>query len=186
MVNYNLGKIYKIKCNVTGQIYIGSTCEKTLARRLSGHVRDYKKHLNGKYHNVSSFKVLENGNYYIVLLESVNCANNDELKAKERFHIENNICVNKCIPGRTRKEYMKEHYQSNKEKIQKYQKEYTIANKEKILEHQKEHYQTNKEKIQKYKKEQITCECGSTISRLNKNRHLKSQKHCNYIKNKDT
>ena len=193
MVNYNLGKIYKIKCNVTGQIYIGSTCEKTVARRLAGHVKNYKSYLNGKYNNVSSFKVLENGDYYIVLLESVNCANNDELKAKERFHIENNICVNKCIPGRTRKEYMKEHYQSNKEKIQKYQKEYTIANKEKISEQEKEYRQANIEKIIEYQKEyrqankeNIHCECGSSFSRLNKNRHLKSQKHCNYIKNKDT
>ena len=182
MVNYNLGKIYKIKCNVTGQIYIGSTCEKTLARRLAGHVRDYKRHLNGKGNNVTSFKIIENGDYYIVLLESVNCANNDELKARERHHIENNNCVNKVIPGRT----MKEYYDVNKEKIFKNMKEYrdVNVNKEKMKEYLKEYRQANKEKIKEQMKEQITCECGSTFNRSCKARHLRTAKHCNYIKNK--
>ena len=178
MVNYNLGKIYKIKCNVTGQIYIGSTCEKTVARRLAGHVRNYKNYLNGKYRNVTSFKIIENGDYYIVLLESVNCANNDELKAKERFHIENNICVNKVIPGRTDKEYRD--VTRNKEKM----KEYQDVNKEKLKEYLKEYRQANKEKIKEQMKEQIICECGSTFNRSCKARHLRTAKHCNYIKNK--
>jgi hypothetical protein len=167
MVNYNLGKIYKIKCNVTGQIYIGSTCEKTLARRLAGHVKHYKGYLNGKYHNVSSFKVLENGDYFIVLLESVNCENNDELKARERHYIENNVCVNKVIPGRTVKEY----YEDNKEKIFKNMNEY---------------YQANKEKISGKKKNKVTCECGAIICKDWKSKHLKTAKHIHYIKNKDT
>ena len=186
MVNYNLGKIYKIKCNITGQTYIGSTCEKTLARRLAGHTRAYKRHLDGKFSNVSSFKVLENGDYFIVLLESVNCENNDELKARERFHIENNKCTNKNIPGRTNKEYKKGYCQANKEKKRLYDKEYCQANKEKKRLWNKEYSQANKEKIKEYKKEKITCECGVTISRSYKSKHSKSKKHCNYIKNKDT
>ena len=105
MVNYELGKIYKIECNVTWKIYIGSTCQPLLSSRLTGHVRDYKRHLNGKFHNITSFKVLENDDYFIMLLESVNCNSNDELKARERFHIESIDCVNKCIPGRTVKEF---------------------------------------------------------------------------------
>ena len=35
VVNYQLGKIYKIVDNTNGNIYIGSTCETTLARRLN-------------------------------------------------------------------------------------------------------------------------------------------------------
>jgi hypothetical protein len=27
MVNYKLGKIYRLECNVTGLVYVGSTCE---------------------------------------------------------------------------------------------------------------------------------------------------------------
>jgi hypothetical protein len=39
MVNYELAKIYKIVCNKTGMVYIGSTCQRLLSQRLSGHVR---------------------------------------------------------------------------------------------------------------------------------------------------
>ena len=42
MTDYQLGKIYRIVCNTTGLTYYGSTCEPTLARRLSGHVVNYK------------------------------------------------------------------------------------------------------------------------------------------------
>ena len=50
MPDYQLGKIYKIECNVTGKVYIGSTCEPILARRLAGHIKSYKRYLNGKFH----------------------------------------------------------------------------------------------------------------------------------------
>ena len=42
MVNYQLSKIYKIVCNITGKIYIGSTTKKYLAERLAQHVYDHK------------------------------------------------------------------------------------------------------------------------------------------------
>ena len=48
MVNYQLGKIYKIVDNTNNNIYIGSTCEPTLARRLSNHICVYKKYLEGE------------------------------------------------------------------------------------------------------------------------------------------
>lgn len=57
MVNYQLGKIYKIVDNVTGKIYIGSTCEPTLARRLVKHRSDYKRYLNEKLPRISSSRV---------------------------------------------------------------------------------------------------------------------------------
>ena len=41
----------------------------------------------------------------------------EELFARERFYIENNNCLNKCIPGRSRKEARKQYYDNNKEKI---------------------------------------------------------------------
>ena len=59
MVNYQLGKIYKIVCNETGEMYIGSTCEPTLARRLATHVGQYKSWKNGKGYKVMSFDIIE-------------------------------------------------------------------------------------------------------------------------------
>ena len=58
--------------------------------------------------------------------------------------------------------------------------EYRQTNKEKI----KERYQANKEKISEQGKIKVTCECGSTFARSGKSEHLKTAKHCNYIKNK--
>ena len=70
MVNYNLGKIYRIVCKTTGLVYIGSTAEPTLARRLATHSRKYKCFLNGKGRFVTSYKILENNNYEIILIEN--------------------------------------------------------------------------------------------------------------------
>jgi predicted GIY-YIG superfamily endonuclease len=103
MVNYQLGKIYKIVDNTNGNIYIGSTCEPTLARRLSQHMCDFKRYLNKKRNFTTSFKIIENNNYNIILLETYPSNSKDELHAKDRYYIENNNCVNKQIPTRTSK-----------------------------------------------------------------------------------
>jgi hypothetical protein len=95
MVDYQQGKIYKIECNVTGKVYIGSTCEPILARRLAGHITNYKSYLNGKSNYVSSFKIFENRDYCIALIESYPCNSKDELHARERYHTNNIDCVNK-------------------------------------------------------------------------------------------
>ena len=90
MPDYSLGKVYKIVCHKSGLVYIGSTCEPTLARRLAKHRADYKHYLKGKKNYITSFKVLENGVYEIVLIENCSCENKDELHKMERFLIENN------------------------------------------------------------------------------------------------
>ena len=79
MPDYSRGKIYKIVCNETGLIYVGSTCEPTLARRLAKHVGDYKCWKKEKRNFVTSYKILEKQNYDIVLLESCSCESKDEL-----------------------------------------------------------------------------------------------------------
>jgi predicted chitinase len=160
-VDYNNGKIYKIVCNVTNLVYIGSTCEPTLARRLSGHVKKYKAFLNQKFHFITSFKVLENNNYSIVLIELVYCNSSDELHSRERYHIETNECVNKNIPTRKIEEYRTD----NKNKINKNKKEYYIKNKDKIKEKGRVNYD---------------CGCGSTIQIREKSNHEKSLKHIKY------
>jgi hypothetical protein len=118
-VDYNNSKIYKIVCNVTGLVYIGSTCQSTLATRLSEHRRKYKLFLNQKYTFVTSFKVLENNNYDIILIEQYPCNSKQELHKKERFYIESIKCVNKYIPNRTIKEYYNDNREKIKEKMNK-------------------------------------------------------------------
>ena len=65
MVNYENAKIYKLVCNKTGLICIGSTCQRLLCKRLSGHVAAYKFWENGKTNEyVTSFKIFFYGDYY--------------------------------------------------------------------------------------------------------------------------
>ena len=175
--DYSRGKIYQLKCLTTGNVYIGSTIQKLLSTRLAGHRLNFKQWKAGKYHFVTSFLILENDNYEITLLESYPCSSCDELHARERYYIESRECINKIVPTRTSKEY----YQANKNKIFGYQKQYREVNKEaikiKMSEYRKQYKEANKQKISDQKKIIFTCECGTTCTRSNKNRHLKSQTH---------
>eukprot|EP00952_Eustigmatos_sp_NYUAD-ZCMA_P009908 40808-Eustigmatos_ZCMA.PRE.1 len=58
---------------------------------------------------VTSYKVIESGDYDIVLIEDFPCDNKEQLHARERHYIETLECVNKVIPNRTSAEY----YQAN-------------------------------------------------------------------------
>ncbi len=119
---YQRGKIYKIVCNITGLIYVGSTTEKHLSHRLGKHKAYYKNWLDGKCTMTTSYKILENNDYNIILLELVPCNSKDELQKRERYYIETLNCVNKYIPGRT----SKQRYEDNKERIsEKYKEKYT-------------------------------------------------------------
>jgi len=137
MPNYQNGKIYKI---TAGELtYIGSTCEPTLARRLAGHVGNCKRWKDGKNDFTTSFPLIETGQYEITLIELFPCGSKDELNARERFHIESTVCVNKHIPGRTHKEYR----EANADTIREKHKAYYEANKDNIIEQQKTYYAAN-------------------------------------------
>ena len=168
--DYSRGKIYKIVCNITNKIYIGSTCEPTLARRLAKHVSNFKNWKNGKGNKVSSFQILEGGNYYIELLEVFSCTINEELLAKERFYIKSIDCINRNknlnMTKEDKKEYDKIYRQNNKDKIKKIKKDYEEKNKNKINE-----YHRNLMKKNKFK---VNCpKCNKEMFNLSLQPHLK-------------
>ena len=160
MLNYQLGKIYKIECNVTGKVYIGSTCEPILARRLAGHITSYKSYLNGKSNYRSSFDVLQNGNYDIVLIESYPCNSKDELHTRERYHTNNIDCVNK-IKGQG---------MLNELGRKGYDKQYS-----------EQYYKQNKDKLKEKFKEKHNCTCGGKYTHIHKQQHIRSAKHQQYL-----
>ena len=173
MPDYQLGKIYKIVSNVTGDVYIGSTTKKYLSQRLAMHKYNYKKYLNGEHHYVTSFKIIESGDYDMVLFENCPCNSKEELHARERFHIENNKCVNKYIPCRTIKQYRQE----NREKIAEKNKQYYEENKEQLLEKLQQYREQNRDKLNKKQSEVIQCPlCNGNISRRNLAQHQRSLK----------
>jgi hypothetical protein len=163
MPDYQKGKIYKIVSDNIEGTYYGSTAD-TLWSRFGKHNKDFRAWKKGSKKYYTSYKLIEAGNASIVLVEYFPCNSKIELKARERWYIENNDCVNKNIPNRTMKEYYqdnkekikehnKEYYQDNKEKIKEQKKEYYQDNKDKLKEHRKEYYQDNNEKIKEYNKE---------------------------------
>lgn len=86
-----------------------------------------------------------------------------------------------------KKEYQKEYYEKNKEKIRKYQKEYRKNNKERT----KEYYEKNKEKIKEYQKE-YRKRNSDKVKKLSKkyyenNKERVNKRHKKYLKdNKDS
>ena len=143
MLDYSKSKIYRIVCNITGLVYIGSTSQ-SLIQRLQDHKFKYKSYLNKSNNYTSSFKIIENENYDIILIEDFPCERKEQLHSRERFWIENTDCVNKNIPTRTKTEYQKNWYENNKDKNKEYQKKWYENNKDKKKKKNKEYYDNKK------------------------------------------
>lgn len=66
---YENGKIYKIVCDTTGQVYIGSTIRKRLCDRLAKHKSEYNNYIigNRKYKpsNFDIFKIITIKLFYL-------------------------------------------------------------------------------------------------------------------------
>ncbi len=125
---YKNAKIYKIIDNTNNDIYIGSTTQKYLSSRLSGHKKDAK---NNK--PCISKKIINNGDYKIVLIENYSCNSKDELLSREQYYIDNFDCINKNRAKASHKElleqFRKSHYK-NKEKRNEYSRDWKSNNKE--------------------------------------------------------
>lgn len=149
-MDYKNSKIYRIVCNETGLCYVGSTTS-TLTKRLSNHKSKYKLFLEKETNYISSFSIIEKGNYDIVLIEEYPCENKQQLHARERYYIETMECVNKNIPNKNKKE----RYEENKDKILEKRYEYYQDNREHILNQKKEYLEKNREEINKRRRESL-------------------------------
>ena len=138
MVNYQLGKIYKIVCRITGEVYVGSTCETTLAKRLVAHrsaCKIFQEKSKGS--NCASFQIILRGEYYIDLLETFPCNSHDELLKKEREYFDKIVCINKIRPFLFTEEVKAERII------------YDIVHKDVIREQQKEYNEKHREHLNK-------------------------------------
>jgi hypothetical protein len=160
-INYQLGKIYKIESS-SGLIYIGSTCEPTLARRLSNHKRGFNIWKGGnKNKYITSYRLFEEDEekINIYLIENYPCNTKDELHKREGEIIKSINCVNKYIPGRSEKQWKDD----NKIRISDIGKIYREKNALKLT-------------------QKNICECGGTYQTTHKSAHTKTKKHINYSK----
>ena len=162
--NYQQAKIYCIKVNTDDMYlpYVGSSCKRLLSQRMNQHRQHFKQWKNGKYHFVSSFTLFEKfgiENCYIELIELFPCNCNDELRKKEREHIDKIECVN----------IIKKPFRTMEEKIED----------DKIC--KRKYEEKSKEKISIQRKETCECPCGSICRKHEKARHEKSKKHQKYL-----
>jgi len=172
MSKYIESKIYKLTSSQTDKVYIGSTI-KSLNDRFYDHKYHYKRWLKSQMNKITSYDLLQYTDVKIELIKEFPCKTRTELEKEEGKIILDNNCVNRCVAGRTKKEYV----EANKEKIKEKQKEYVEANKEKINEYYKEYVEANKEKIN----EKFTCECGGNYTYKHKSQHFKTKKHLKFV-----
>ena len=159
-----IGKVYKIICTQSNDIYIGSTFN-TLRDRFRRHKNHYNDYLNNKGHKLSImdyFSKYTVDNFKIVLIK--------EYKVIDRKHLEayEQLWINKLKPINTqsafrveylsKKKYQNNYYENNKDKLQKKNKEYRKNNTQTLL-----------------------CICGSQYKQLSKHAHLKTKKHLKYL-----
>jgi hypothetical protein len=185
MPNYNNSKIYKIVSPSNPDlIYYGSTVQK-LCDRMSGHRRDGNK--------TRAKEIINLGDAIILLVENFSCNSKEELLKKEGEYILNNDCINRCVAGRTIKEYREDnkdkinaYIELNKDKIRDKQKQYRELNKDKIRDQRKQYRELNKDKIRdqrkKFKDERVQYDKQYAIDNKEKISERRKKK---YYENKN-
>ena len=88
---YENGKIYKITSKKTKKVYIGSTTQHYLSKRMSIHRYHHKINYSG---NASSSIIIKHNDAKIELIENYPCNNRVELLIREQYHIDNNNSCN--------------------------------------------------------------------------------------------
>jgi hypothetical protein len=190
MPDYQNGRIYKIIDLETNECYIGSTTL-ALSQRLAQHVSTYKRWLQGKGNNITSFKIIANGDYDIVLIELFPCNSKEELHSRESHHTQTIQCVNKIknqglLNALGKIDYSKQYYINNKEHIQEHKKQYREQNKEIFKERAKQYKLDHTEQIKQYNidnKEHIREQKKQYRERTKE--HIKEKRKQDYHENKD-
>ena len=157
MPDYNKGKIYKITgTNSDGNLltYIGSTIHEYLSQRLSKHRGNYKEYKTKGGKCITSFQILDLDDCIITLIQLCPCNCREELLMNERKYYDLFDCVNIRKPYITDsefKEYHKQYYIDNAEKISEKGKQYRMENADIIKKRKKTYSMKNPDKIIQYR-----------------------------------
>jgi len=203
MPNYEHSKIYKIVCNETGEVYIGSTTLYYLSNRIAGHKTIYKRNLKRQ---CASKNIIARNNFTAELIEKYPCESREELNKRERYWIENtenciNVCKRPYVTETEKKELCKElekkyvkkraeYRNANKAQTSARSKRHYDEKKEEILQKQKKYYEENKEALllkkkayrEEHKEERATK--GKAYREANKEK-IKEQKRLAYLRKKE-
>jgi len=170
---YKHSSIYKIVDNTNGNVYVGSTVQQPLVRRLDNHRNHYKDYLKGKERKCMSYDIFVNGDYNIYLVVDYPCENRDQLRMREQYWIEKTTCINKHVAYRS-EEYKKQYQKDNRAKnleyrLKKDRDRYKDPVKREYMKAQaREHHWKNREKRLKYNRALLKYKMswGGTINSL--------------------
>jgi predicted GIY-YIG superfamily endonuclease len=186
------GFVYKITCNQTGDVYIGST--EDMKERMRKHKDDCKRWVADKTSFTTSFPIILKDDYIENVLEVVELkgatreARKDELRKREQYWLDiyrnlpktKDHVVNKndAYSGfDSVEEYHRAYREKNRDRIIAEKREFYYKNRDRLLAEKKEYYENHGDRIRAQKKEKITCECGDTICRSSIARHRRTQRH---------
>ena len=147
-----IGYVYAIICLLSGKQYIGSTFQ-SIQERYLWHQSSMNK---------CSSKAIISLNSSVVLLEEAVVENKADLRKLEQIWYDKTANkVNKNRPIRTESQ--------RKQQLV----DYRLKN--------KEYYKNYRDNAASKWGEHFTCDCGGRFTRINKNAHLKREKHCVFL-----
>ena len=193
MADYSKSIIYTIRSK--DNLYVGSTVN--FRSRKNSHKNCIYNENSLKY-NINLYKTIRenDGEWDMQPYSKFSCNSKLELTIEEekvRQLLKADLNSKSCGTGcSTKKEYMKQLYEQNKDEIKERHKQYYEQNKDEIKQYQeqyreqnkdeaKQYYQRNKDKINEKNKQKVTCECGCIVRKGNISIHLKSKKHLKLI-----
>lgn len=171
------GVVYKIECNISGLVYYGSTIH--FNKRMNQHKNLHASCKSKK--PCTSSKIILNGDYRIEILEHYENATKLLLETRERFYIENNKCVNRQCPLRTRQEKYVCICGKELSSITGRSRHIKSKQHKDFIEHDIE-YKKPCKTYEERKYDKIDCVCGGKYIHSHQSTHNKTNKHQQYIK----
>jgi len=171
--NYVFYKICSDDCDET---YVGSTAN------FKSRKNEHKRSCNNENRKGYNFKIYQairaNGGWDN--FKMIQIGTRDNITKREAEQIEEEYRLHLKATLNAHRAYRSP--EVNKEHRKKDDKNYRQNNYEKIAERKKNWEEENKEKIKERRSQVINCECGGTYTLQHKSRHLKTKRHCEYIK----
>ena len=149
--DFSKSSIYRIDCDITGLVYVGSTAQE-LHHRWADHKKASKKPINAHFKLYKSFAEHGIEHHHIELIEEIAVENRQQLNAREGHWIRQLDTYINGLNGKISGRKAAEWFVENKDKIAEKKAEYYIENKDKINEYKAEYRVANKEKIANYNK----------------------------------
>ena len=153
--------IYKIWSQKGDKVYYGST--DNFNKRIYGHKTDHKRG-----HYVSSQELFNEYGIENCLFQIIEECNKDNKLIREKWYIENNLCVNKTLP-------IENEYQPHPRVLVNH---ITEDKRKEKAEYDQQYRKSNKDK----RDLQVDCECGGYYVQRHKTTHYKTKRHAEYAK----